>query len=1157
VTASRPPIRTTRSAQTYFPQGPQPARLSLVIEAQSPEPDPQEELKQLGIRHGSFDDGVQDNPVSPMERSNSHDSIPIPIRRRSLLTPGVATRKSSREKIVRKSLPAQPSSSVTGSTESRNANDKRNFRKTLPAQATASQDHLRQYYYDQSRPTSSPLEEIAGLEAKRFSDLQSRAVTPSDLDYSHIGAYKLGSLRITNGTVSPAPSGPEQAYFDTKIQTQRNVDEAEQVHSDLPQGDDEEPSGQIYNEWTGTFVNVKQNQVRFEFHEVSDEAPRIVETMVEIPTFSLGLSDFQSSASPRESIVIQSPTTAYEMAQAYMQEIAASPFSFDESLPPSPRFEVTSKPTALEDNLFDDEPESCVSLIPPAPQQSVLQYSQRSIETQTSFGSLVAPVVKAGSSQQSLQKTSHGHREQPPKPLEKADSGYSSKTSLRSLRSHRSFNEIGTPSEPSTGPAFAPVAPAVPNKSPPPTPPKNLYTKYSNEMTIASSTVQGSKSPDTEYSPATPAKDWSSGSSYGLSEALRSSQASHQPESPQNDYILQPPSRQAPPVPLKQTSTWSGWTGPPPLPIKSIEQTQAAVKASFESLTTPERPAPTRHQSTPLPPYGKTMRPGLKPSASDTSILTTSRRLQKRGPVAPTQLIVQGYTEIEPARVPPVSQEVSEHLEERLKNFPTLTHTYKSVHRTNSKETLATIFSMASAEQQAEEVPVFSRFQGEIPNAPSNSDIERSINMESIRSSPHGQRFSLKSKILQKSAERQRRRQSLENTSRNRSTSREVEDREIYITDLGTVSASLGASPYDLATAALAPISGNRSHDSPWSSKNERNVVRGRTVGMDSQSAAQLARERSRNRENERRRSLRQSSYESRNSSQERASLPGYDLRSKLTTESAPPVPNISHEQTQDSSLPKKTKSPPPVSMRMPRRRMSSPPPKPSRAAPSAPAEIPLLPEIEHPQNQIHMENRTQDPAWQKQENLWHDRKQSAREALSNARQSINATRPGNNRPSLEQQHQWSSQPLGKKPSFEQQTYPSQQTQQSYSRSSFQDHRCDLSRQSYDSLQPQRDERALARASYDSSTGQNVRNAHPLSQSQSYTQMRSDTLNIDRYNGGFAYGYEPGYGVGSSAGARSVDTGASRKGLPGSLLWGVDFSDVPIIVTQRRDELEA
>jgi hypothetical protein len=1153
IIASRPPIRTIRSAQTYFPQPPQPARLSH-NEAQSPEPDPQEELKQLGIRHGSFDRG-QDNSISPVELSNSPDSIAIPIRRRSLLTPGIATRKTSREKIVRKSLPAQPSSSV-GSAEPTNANDKRNFRKTLPAQTTVSQDELRQYFYDEFQPTSSPLEEISALETRRFSDLQQRAVTPSDLDYGHIGAYKLGSLRITNGTVSPAPSGPEPSYFDSKMQTQRDEDEVNQTPSNLPRDEEDETSGKIDDQWSGTFVNVKQSHVRFEFHEVSDEPPRIVETTVEIPNFSLGLSDFQSSASPRESSVFQSLETAYELAQAYMQEIAASPFSFEESSAPSPRLEATSKPTEIEDNLFDDEPGSTISLTPPVP-QSVLQHSQRSIETQTSFSDLFGPFAKAESSQQSLQKMLHGPREQPAKPakpLEKADSGYSSKTSLRSLRSRRSFTELGTSGEPSTAPTLAPSAPAVPNKSPPPTPPKNLYTRSSNEISFATSTVQGSKSPDTEYAPTTPAKDWSSRSSYGLGEALGSSQTSHRSEPPKNDDLPKPPRREAPPVPMKQTSTWSGWTGPPPLPIKSIEQTQAAAKSGSEALTIPERPKPNRRQSTPLPPYEKTMRPGLKPSSSDASISTLSRRLQKRGPVAQPGVIVQGLTEIEPSRIPPVSQEVSEHLEERLKNFPTLTHTYKSVYRTNSKETLATIFSMASAEQQAEEMQRMSIFQGLIPNGPLNEDIERPMNIERTRSSPgHGHRFSLMPKILRKSTERRSRRQSLESMSRNRSSSRGAEDHEIYITDLGAVSASLGTSPYDLTTTALAPISGNRSNDTTSSSRHGRHAVRGRTIGMDSQSAAQLARERSRSRENERRHSLRRQSYESRNSFEERAYLPTYGQRSKLATESAPPVPNIVHGQTQDYSLPKKMKSPP-VSMRMPRKRMSSPPPKPSRAAPSVPAEIPRLPEVEHPQDQNHNETQRQQPAWQKQEHLWHDRKQSARETLSNARQMIDSTRLGSRRPSLEQQRQWSSQSLGNRSSFEQQTYPSQPKQQSYSHSSVQDH--DVV-QSYDLSKPWLDEKGFARASFDSSAGQNIRNAHHLNQSQSYTQMRSELLTVDRYNGGFGYGYEPGYGVGGSAGMRSGDTAASRKGVPGSLLWGVDFSDVPIIVMQRRDELEA
>jgi hypothetical protein len=154
---------------------------------------------------------------------------------------------------------------------------------------------------------------------------------------------------------------------------------------------------------------------------------------------------------------------------------------------------------------------------------------------------------------------------------------------------------------------------------------------------------------------------------------------------------------------------------------------------------------------------------------------------------------------------------------------------------------------------------------------------------------------------------------------------------------------------------------------------------------------------------------------------------------------------------------------------------------------------------MEYAQN--HTENQRQNLAWQKQENLWHDIKQSAWETLPNTRQSINSTRPGNRRPSLEQQRQWPSQSLEKRSSSEQQPYPSQQIQKSYSQLYFQDHR-HLTRQSYGSSQPRRNENNLGRASFNLSTGENIRNAHPSSQSQSYTQFQSEPLTIDRYNGG-------------------------------------------------------
>ncbi|MCJ1306493.1 hypothetical protein MMC25_000136 [Agyrium rufum] len=51
-----------------------------------------------------------------------------------------------------------------------------------------------------------------------------------------------------------------------------------------------------------------------------------------------------------------------------------------------------------------------------------------------------------------------------------------------------------------------------------------------------------------------------------------------------------------------------------------------------------------------------------------------------------------------------------------------------------------------------------------------------------------------------------------------------------------------------------------------------------------------------------------------------------------------------------------------------------------------------------------------------------------------------------------------------------------------------------------------------------------------------------------RYEGGYGFGYEPGFGLGGSAGTRSTKTGASRKSVDVSMGFGIDLSDVPIFV---------
>ncbi|KAI4285935.1 MAG: hypothetical protein L6R38_000300 [Xanthoria sp. 2 TBL-2021] len=113
---------------------------------------------------------AQNHVSTPIDEDKHPDSVKSPIRRRSLYTPGIATR--SPEDILRKPPP--------------------------PEQIRSQAD--RDYYYNPTLPDSSPLSRLANLRPP-----QNGRSTPSELDYSHLGALQLGTLRVTNGTASPAP----------------------------------------------------------------------------------------------------------------------------------------------------------------------------------------------------------------------------------------------------------------------------------------------------------------------------------------------------------------------------------------------------------------------------------------------------------------------------------------------------------------------------------------------------------------------------------------------------------------------------------------------------------------------------------------------------------------------------------------------------------------------------------------------------------------------------------------------------------------------------------------------------------------------------------------------------------------------------------------
>lgn len=87
-------------------------------------------------------------------------------------------------------------------------------------------------------------------------------------------------------------------------------------------------------------------------------------------------------------------------------------------------------------------------------------------------------------------------------------------------------------------------------------------------------------------------------------------------------------------------------------------------------------------------------------------------------------------------------------------------------------------------------------------------------------------------------------------------------------------------------------------------------------------------------------------------------------------------------------------------------------------------------------------------------------------------------------------------------------------------------------------------------ASYDSfTTALDSNSPTPRPQTR---ESRIPSSVLDRYGGGLEFAYEAKVGVGGAAGTRHLRTQASRKSMPFSNQFGVDLSDIPVIVQRAR-----
>ncbi|KAI1755855.1 hypothetical protein F4782DRAFT_372437 [Xylaria castorea] len=305
---------------------------------------------------------VHSDAIALLPRTNSDTSLYTPMRRRSLMTPGVATRPAPVDRDVPPSIQTRHSLSQSPR-------------------------------YDSPEPTG--LGFLSVRHTTFDASLIPRANTPCEADYKQTGAFKHGTLRITNG--SPART-PARETTDDGRSANNSPTRTRQVG------------------YFGARSQVLEKQ-------------------------NVDSNGSQFSVPPCITIVspgtlVNNPTTAADEQEAainFLPELALtmSPLSFSEVERESPVLRTTSKHTAIEDELFEEEsPEYGTEVLnvrldhdakPNSSSPSTSPEGAKQKEINRSDSGIVASPISSA----------------PHKSLSKADSGYSSSVSIRSLSSKR------------------------------------------------------------------------------------------------------------------------------------------------------------------------------------------------------------------------------------------------------------------------------------------------------------------------------------------------------------------------------------------------------------------------------------------------------------------------------------------------------------------------------------------------------------------------------------------------------------------------------------------------------------------------------------------------------------------------------------------------
>ncbi|OHE96455.1 hypothetical protein CORC01_08218 [Colletotrichum orchidophilum] len=302
-----------------------------------------------------------------LPRANSDLALYAPVRRRSMIQTPGLATRMPSE------YPSSRRSSV---------------RHSMPTTPAGGRSRMNSLSIDSSAYPIPTLEEYV---AERFAsepeylcepvvEPVERALTPSDMDYRPLGAMKFGSLRITNGEASPLPSPDFEPAFQPGMMEQSQMVAIEEYFSH------ENGSG----------------GVGFESKDIE-----ITVSAVQSSVISQTLSPIKTSVPRAESQRRRSTS------------------------PPSPELKISSKHTAMEDDLFAEEDEDVQ-----------MEYSAEVLTVRNDPNAKPSlERLKADQSQKhsrAILRADSGvvaspTTEHQPKPLSKADSGYSSNVSLRSF----------------------------------------------------------------------------------------------------------------------------------------------------------------------------------------------------------------------------------------------------------------------------------------------------------------------------------------------------------------------------------------------------------------------------------------------------------------------------------------------------------------------------------------------------------------------------------------------------------------------------------------------------------------------------------------------------------------------------------------------------